>query len=52
MSPIGGFGLPWLDDILNFCGPPDNRLLARIRELRVAGMNFQDAKDQAKREAA
>lgn len=46
MSPLA-LG-PDLSDILNFCGPPDNRLLHRIRELREDGMDFQDALGQAR----
>lgn len=47
---MSGFEMLDLSEILDFCGPPDNRLLHRIRVLREGGMDFATAKRLAKRE--
>lgn len=50
MSPLA-LG-PDLSSILDFCGPPDNRLLVRVRELRVEGLEFPEALAKAREEFA
>ena len=47
---VGNPGAGWTPTIPDFIGPPDDRVLERTRQLRIEGMEFRLAYEQAKRE--